>query len=163
LLSQYLKRRFYKKYYSKCYEGIYDLPILNWQMINDKKDLKYFIKEGEKLKGIFLDYFLRDLWEKTLDEFILKFGFSEHFLQIIRKKKEIANLKAEQIITGKKGLTAFIKIAEAELQELIGDENGGGNFYSIKGALDIAGFNIDVKKTTVAEFYTHIETLKKRK
>ena len=105
MLSQYLKKRFYKKYYSKCYEGIYDLPILNWQMINDKKDLKYFIKEGEKLKGIFLDYFLRDLWEKTLDEFILKFGFSEHFLQIIRKKKEIANLKAEQIITGKKAVS----------------------------------------------------------
>ena len=103
-------------------------------------------------------YALRIQWRKLLDEYIERFGFSENFLEIVRKQKEILQFKVKRIVESDRSVNAFIKISEQELSELQKDDKGG-DFWQLKGTLDKAGFNIRPMETSVSEFYTHVKTL----
>lgn len=101
-------------------------------------------------------------WNVVYDGYISRFGLSEDYLKLIEKKKEIAGLKVERMISGQKSLNTFIKIAEIELESLQkGDRKDEVDFYESKAQVEKQiGFVLDPKKITVAEFYSYIKVIK---
>ena len=149
-----------------AYTTIDELPILNWDKICSGESLAFLYRSksvyiSRKKVGFVKFYFLNKLWRELQEEQIQKFGFSDDFLAICRKKKELIMLRQQKIVNDDKSVNTFIKIAEDELKEMQKD-SGGGNFWQLKGALDRARFNITPSETSVTEFYTHVQTLVKQ-
>lgn len=162
-IKKYFKDRIIKYYSRNCYQSIDELCIFYWNRIQETGNLSYLIRSEsvhiEKRKvGKLREAGLKKLWRKLLDEYILRFGFSDNFLEICRLQKEILNLKIQRGTKDDKTVNIFIKIAEEKLISLQQIDKGS-NFYELKGALDRAGFDIRPMETSVAEFFTHVQTL----
>ena len=65
-------------------------------------------------------------------QYIERFGYSEQFIDVMSKKREIALLKVDYITTGDKSLKVFIQIAEKELEEMNGADV---DFYESKSTI----------------------------
>lgn len=143
------------------YESIEDLPIWNWNKIHDKGDLTYLRinringhKTSEEHKS------LSETWDKIFSEYIDRFGFSDSFLSIMDKKKQIAFYKIEKMVTGDETIDTMIEICENELRQM-SEIKKGADFWQSKSSIEkMIGFALDAKKTSVIEFYSHIENLK---
>ena len=97
-----------------------------------------------------------------MTQFIERFGFSESFIKALEKEKELVLLQARMAITEDRSLSAFIKICQIEIEALRAETNSRSDFYEIKGVLEHEmGFQIDIKKISVAEYYTYFKALKK--
>lgn len=115
----------------------------------------------KKLPGKIQAFALAIRWRKLMDEYIARFGFSENFLEICRKEKEILIYKSKRIANNDKSQNAFIKVAERDLDELKNGA-GGGDFWELKAYLEKNGFRINPFKTSVSEFYTSLKMLSKQ-
>lgn len=139
------------------------LPILNWNKIHDGGSLAFLyvdknINLSKNKTGFIKSHFLHELWRSLQEQHVERFGFSDDFMSICRKQKEIFLLRQQRALNDDRSLNAFIRISEEELVAMQ-REGKGGNFWELKGALDRAGFNVVPSQTSVAEFYTHIQTL----
>ena len=108
-------------------------------------------------------YALSIVWRKLMDEYIERFGFSENFLEIVRKQKEILNLKVKRIVESDRSVNAFIKISEQELSELQ-QQDKGGDFWQSKAYIEKGmGIRINPLECSVAEFYSYFTVLKQKR
>lgn len=146
------------------YTSIDDLPIWNWNKIYEKNDYS-FLKIGRKDSQITKSEFseLKKAWEKIFSEYIERFGFSYDFIAIHEQKKMIALLQLEFIETGDRSKITFIELAQKELSMMTGGETKV-DFWKSKSILEkYLGFQIDVKNTSVAEFYSYYELIKEER
>lgn len=100
--------------------------------------------------------FLSELWKKIYDQYFEKFGLGENFISILEKKKEIAMMKCDRWLSGDKSMETFIKVAEIELEEM--QSLSSGDFLETKAFIEkTLSFQIDMKHTSVSEFYTYFK------
>ena len=160
-----LKNFFYKTFgktfdisHIEHWDSIDTLPIYNWMKVHESGDFAYLMRSKSKvaeweLKG------LEKVWRKLYENYIERFGYSESFVQIMEKKREIALLIVRQIEKNDKSMNTFITIAEKELEEL--EKDGTMDFYTGKSLLEKSlGFHIDIHKMSVAEYYSHFQLVK---
>lgn len=149
-----------------CYQGIDELPIFYWWKIHEEKNLSYLIKTQsiyivKKEIPTIQRYALGVLWNKILEEFILRHGFSDQYAEIMRKTKELIKLKIQKIVNEDKSQNAFIKVCQEELNDLQ-SQMTGGNFWELKVMIERQlGFAIDPMKTSTNEFYTYVKMVEK--
>lgn len=147
------------------YESIEDLPLWNWNKVQERSDYTYLRmnrinsnatpEEQQELKKV---------WEKLFAEFIDCFKFSAEFKDQVMKEEEIAILINQKIQTGDKSINYFIELAKRELEAMKPKESSVTSFWQTKSAIQrLVGYRIDAKNTTVMEFYSEIELLKKEK
>ena len=139
------------------------MPIFNWWQVNSAGDLSFVLVERPKKKLnkkqlIALDKY----WKIIFDNYISVFGFSEDFIRQLEKKKQIAMLKLQMIISDDLSIQTDIDLAYIELLQLIDQTSGQSDFYETKTSMERnLGFILDPKKITVREFYSYIKNLKK--
>lgn len=152
-----LSHRILLKAYGRKYWGsIEEMPIYNWFKWHEEKDNTYLSK-SRKI-GSLVNYF----GDKIMTQFINRFGFSEVFIKALEKEKELVLLQARRALTDDRSLNAFIKICEIEIEALKKETTERADFYEIKGMLEHEmGFQINIKKISVAEYYTYFKAIKK--
>lgn len=139
------------------------MPIFNWWQVNSAGDLSFVLVERPKKKLnkkqlIALDKY----WKIIFDNYISVFGFSEDFIRQLEKKKQIAMLKLQMIISDDLSIQTDIDLAYIELLQLVDQTSGQSDFYETKTSMERnLGFILDPKKITVREFYSYIKNLKK--
>jgi hypothetical protein len=106
-----------KRKLGSYYSSINDLPQWNWNKIHDTGNLAYLEKldnyrnlQEKETEG------LVELWHLIYDDFLLEFGLSDNYREVLRKQKEIANLKLQYINTSDRHLLNLIEIEELELK-----------------------------------------------
>jgi hypothetical protein len=110
---------------------------------------------------MFAQYALALIWRNIYDEYIKEFGFSEGFLDIIRKQKEIALLRVDKIVSGDKSIQTMIDVCNFELDG-IKKMNQGGTFYELKVYIEKGmGIRINPIECSVKEFYSYAKLLEK--
>jgi len=98
-------------------------------------------------------------WRKLYDEFIAEFGFSESFLEIVRKQKQIAKLLVKKITTDDPTLETMIAICEMELADMQRIGNSV-SFYQAKGMVEKEmGMKLDLHQCSVKEYYNYIKLI----
>lgn len=144
----------------KLYEDLDELPILNWFKVHETGDLSWLMKnrksksQSEKLKTH---------WKELYDMYITAFGFSDHFLKVLKKEAEIALLMIKKAETGNETLQTFIEIKQHQLK-LSQQASSKADFYQIKGVMDkFFGFGSNSKKMSVMEFYSNIKLMENAK
>lgn len=150
---------------AECYESIEDLPLWNWNKVHEKSDYTYLRINrinGQVTKEEYL--FLKNLWEKLFAEYIDTFRFSKEFLAIMEKKIQIAYYQKEFLLSGDLSLQTQINLMEMELEGMQPIEETKQSFWQSKATIErLLQFQIDAKKITVIEYYSHIENLKREK
>lgn len=152
-----IKRRFTTRL-PNHFGTIEELPIYNWWKVHESGSYEYLLHQRRELKKK-ENKGMREVWKSLYNQYIQRFGYTDQFLETMAKKREIALLKVDMITTGDKTIKVFIKIAEKELEEMVGEDM---DFYTGKSMLEkTLGFYVDIHKVSVAEYYSHFQVAKK--
>lgn len=135
--------------------------------IHEEHNLAYLVRTdtlhiGKRKVNKLREIALASIWNQIMEEYIKRFGFTEEYLEIVRKQKEIAQHQMKRIITGDRTIETFIQICKNELKQMQNDMTGS-NFWELKGHIEKGmGFVINPMRVTVAEFYSYIKILEKQ-
>ena len=136
-----------------------DAPVYIWNKVHETSDLSWLLVKRKKLNKK-LSEFLSKVWEDIYNQYLAEFGWSDIFLDIVAKRKEIIELKMELISTGDRTNLTWIALAEEELIELK-EGIGKGGFMQSKMAIErTLRFQINAHTTSIKEFYSYLKELK---
>ena len=145
----------------EVYGSIDDLPQWNWVQVHKSGNLAY-IKKLDTYRKIEEDNSLEleKIWLEIYDEYLEEFGLSKEYKEILERKKNIARMKNEFIMTDNRTLLNFIKIEEMELKNTL-DNSGGMSFESVVDGIEkIQKIPINIKEITVYKYNNYLRTLK---
>ena len=138
------------------YNSITDLPVWNFDKINQTGDFGYLCKEYKKCK---LTKELIETWDNIMNEFILNFGISDKFKEYLSLKVQALELFKEAYVDGETYKRVLAKVRDSEA-EAIFKEGTKQNIYDISAYLTKNGFGrIDLKAITVMEFYSYLKQI----
>lgn len=142
----------------KFYSDIDEMPVYNWFKINSTQDLSFLLVKRKKLRPSEIKFLSKE-FSKVYDQYIAMFGFNEMFLEILIKRLTIAKMQLRAIEKKDRGMATLIKIQEAELAQMVAMQPPTSTFYEIKDYVENkAGFQIDIHRMSVTEFYTKLKT-----
>ena len=145
------------------YSGIDTLPIYNWWKIHSAEDYSYLLKDRRPGKyPLVQQEALNSFWVRVYDEYIKEFGFGRDFLDILRKRQQIARLKLQFIQTEDFSFKTFIAIEEQELAEML-NVAGEASFYQVKARMErVLKYTIDPHRMSVSEFFHTVKDLQNK-
>lgn len=127
------------------FDSIDNLPIWNYNKILESGN---FEKYGVKSKKI---------WEQIEKEFFYKIGYNEKYFEILRIRANIVLNKAKYYKTKNSSLKTLISIEKAKLEQILGEKKASEFSLMVASLSKFMGFKIDVKTTTVSEFYSYLK------
>ncbi len=142
-----------------CYTDIEEMPVFNWFKVHASQDYSWLMIKPKSVspKNV---HALQAKWKSLYDQYLKAFGFNESFLAIIEKEREIALMQVELAETGNRTINTFIGLEKQKLNLLRSKTEAGANFYEIKTYVEKQmGFQIDIRKMSVMEFYTTLKTI----
>ena len=146
-----------KKPLGKVYTSLEELSIWHWNEANKTGDLKHIIKKGKPSTET-----LNEAWIMLNNEHLERYGISELYQKILKKKKQICKEQADFIITGDRILLNSIGLGKSELKRLE-DEQQETDLYNVIATLDKEfGRSIDPKETSVVKFHSYINLINKK-
>lgn len=143
-----------------CFRSIDELPIKVWFDIHGSGDYRLLLKviitiDESDFERLF------DFWQELYNEYMDRFGLSEEFKDNLNKQIEIANLKAQLVITGKRHLRTIIKIKEEELNSGKTDVEKPVELETLLARMSkYYGFKLESKELTVTQYYSYLNTVK---
>lgn len=162
-----LLRAHFKALRNKLHNSIEEMPIYNWWKIHETKDISYLFKkeiDAKKYKkNITLEdnKFLSIRWQRLYNQYIQRYGFSDEFLEVIEKERQIALMKIEMFESEQFTMETAIEIEEYNLNKKKESKiKVKSDFYQNKALIEKrVGFRIDVKNCSVVEFisYTNLQ------
>jgi hypothetical protein len=137
---------------AKFFDSIEEISIYNWQKVVDTGDLKWIvIEDGETTEKEAVN-----AWHTLQDQWIVQFGNSKSWKDIITLKHEIWMLYAEYLETGNQDIEMEADLLMADYLEMKTKEIKA-DFYKEKAKLDIEiGFRVDPKSTSVVEYFSYL-------
>ena len=143
-----------------CFRSIEDLPIKAWFNIHKTGDYRLLMKEVVTIDANDFQK-LFDVWNSIYNQYIEMFGLSEEFLADLNNQIELANYKAEFIITGDRYFLTLIKIEEAKIAV---DKSENDKPFELEILLakmsKYYGFKLESKELTVVQYYSYLNTVK---
>lgn len=139
------------------YTTIDELPAYNWFKCIENKEYKYTLKDVSKYNDK-LKQKCEDAFNKLYCEFIDTFGISKELGDIVNLQRQILVLEID-IALGKKAAKTFLNIKKLELEDKLNVEKPKTNTHKV--AIEkYLGFRLNLKETTVTEYYNYLEVLK---
>lgn len=138
------------------YTSIYDLPILNFDKINQTGDLTWLLKERKnKLK---VDKKHIETWSKIYDEYLNEFGVADIFKDYVMYMKEAIRLYNEAWNEGKRHCRTLAEIQVNKADELM-KKSTSINLGELAGHMSKSFGQIDVSKISVYQFYYNLKIM----
>lgn len=141
----------------RYYQSIRDMPIYNWVRIFQDKQLNYaLIDHNGKI-----DKFVSQVLYKLQDEHAEIFGIDERYIDYLRAQVSLEILYNDMYLNNDKTIQNRINVLEAEIKENYKQESKTSFQDAIIFVEKQMGFRINQKETTVFEFYSYMENIKK--
>ena len=139
------------------YKSLDELPIYNWDKCVRSGELKYLLLDP----NLKCDVDLLELFMKFHQDYLDIFGAneeSERYLSLLKQKIH----HIEQIILGVKFHKNYLKIVDFEIEAIEKKKGDSQDLFDICAILSkFMGFQLDVKKVTVIDYYKYIKLLEK--
>jgi hypothetical protein len=139
------------------YKSLEELPIYNWDKCVRSGELKYLLLDP----NLKCDVDLLELFMKFHQDYLDIFGAneeSERYLSLLKQKIH----HIEQIILGVKFHKNYLKIVDFEIEAIEKKKGDSQDLFDICAILSkFMGFQLDVKKVTVIDYYKYIKLLEK--
>ena len=139
--------------------SIHDTPIKVWFDIHETGDCRLLLKEmcevsSEEMSDLWM------VWEKIYNEYIDKFGLSEEFLEDLNNQIEVANYKAEFIISGDRYYKTMIRVAEDRIKMTKEDNSKPMDLEVILAKVSkYYGFKLSSKEISIVEYYSYLKAI----
>lgn len=131
------------------------MPVYYWHRLHDSGNVGYLFKKVNLKPGKYLKA-LDVIGRELMDEYVARFGFTEDFLSVCRKKRELVKLYQKRITTGDTYWQTFIDICEHELEVM--QQPRKTDFYEFKAQVEQRlGRSVDEMTTSVAQFYSYVK------
>jgi hypothetical protein len=147
-----------KKLESRYYDSIETMPVLNWWKIHEENDFKWLLS-NEKKK---VNRYAQNVFKRVKSEFINEFGIDRKFEQYLDKVWKLELLNIDMALTGDRSKKIFADILELEINDLLNEEEIKVHNHGVIHIEKYMGFKLDVKKTTVYEFYSYVKEIEKQ-
>jgi nitrate reductase beta subunit len=139
--------------------SIEDTPIKVWFDIHKTGDCRLLLKQFREVS----EKEMADLWivwEKIYDEYILEFGLSEEFLEDLNNLIELANYKAEFVITGNRYFKTMIQVQEETIKMTKTNMDEPPKLELILAKVSkYYGFKLSSRELTIAEYYSYLKAI----
>ena len=104
---------------------------------------------------------LEKQWIILYDQYIKEFGINEQYEKYLHKKRKIAIMKCDLVITDDNIHKTFIKIEQMKLSDML-DKNQLVKFMDVVSMLTkFLGVAINTKAISVLEYYSYLRYLEK--
>lgn len=141
----------------KLYESIEDFPVYNWFKCIETKDYSWCLVEKIEVKEDEL-YKLAICFENLYFQFLDRFGISDELNDILDIQNQIKVLEID-LKLGKKTAKIFLNIKKLELEDKLQSDKPKNTTHKV--AIEkYLGFKIDLKSTSVLEYYEYLEDFK---
>ena len=149
------------------YDSIDTFPILSWERLHQKKDMVHLLIKPVKLtKAQKIE--LSKVWTAIYNEYIRVFGFEDNYKSILEKQAQKLRLQYKYIISGEKTgvrdktILNFIRHKDKEIEALKNMNKGSkGDVFTAKMAIEKKmGYQLNLHRMSVREFYTYLKELK---
>lgn len=131
--------------------------MVNWDKIHETGELKYLFRKEIEFENC--DQLKRD-WAKIYNEYILEFGLSEKYKQILKLKEEIAIKQAEFLETNNRVLINYISLDKERLKDITKTTEKVVNFKkNVTNIEKIQGIRINPLTITALEYFNYLRNL----
>lgn len=133
------------------------MSIYLWVKIHETDDLSNLIID----KNVECNIDFKKIWKQLQDQYLKHFGLDEATKKIIEKERNLILLYEDAYVNENRDQFTFIEIEEREIEEMKSKiENHKTDFYMSKSKLEsILKFPIDMKNTSVKEYYSYFKML----
>jgi hypothetical protein len=147
-----------KRCSNRYYKSIEDLPVYNWWKLHEENDFKYLLRDSNKK----VNKYSINIFKSIKDEFVNEFGIDRRYEQYLDKvwKLEMYNIK--MALTGDKSDKIFADILEFEIEDLLNEQETKVHNHGVMHIEKYMGFRLDIKTTTVNEFYGYVKEIEKQ-
>lgn len=155
------------------YTDIYEMPIYNFFKVMSYENFGFLHKDStnKSPKSIVKDESDKavKIWHDLNNQYMDEFGQDEKTFDLLDKKRDLGMLKTDFIITGDKFKLTLIELKELEIKTFENQSNGEENVSVFNANEEIGvlskylGQIIDVRKTSVHQYYTLKNNLKAQK
>lgn len=147
-----------KRCSNRYYKSIEDLPVYNWWKLHEENDFKYLLKDSNKK----VNRYAINIFKSIKDEFVNTFGIDRRYEQYLDKvwKLEMYNIK--MALTGDKSDKIFADNLEFEIEDLLNEQETKVHNHGVMHIEKYMGFRLDIKTTTVNEFYGYVKEIEKQ-
>lgn len=141
----------------KYYDSIDTLPILCWHKIKETGDLKWLLRTKGNVMLVNLDV----AWYKINEEFFNEFGVTDDFKRWWKYEVEYHVQLTQSYLQNDKSYRTLAFVAKAEADSMLKDIEAGSFNESIGIVSQFMGHRVNPAQTTVREFYSYIEIMRK--
>ncbi len=142
------------------YRSIDDLPIKRWFSVQKTGDVSFILTEQREIEPA-EEVELWSIWENIFNEYMERFGLSEEYKEDLQNKIDLANLKADFIISGDRYFKTMIRVQEEIIRA---NQDDSGKEFELEILLakmsKFYGFKLTSRELTVAEYYSYLENIK---
>lgn len=143
-----------------CFKTIDELPIQIWFSVQKTGEISMLLKNIE-------EYCEEDapelwsIWETMFNQYMERFGLSDEFMEDLKNKIELANMKADFIISGDKYFKTMIRVQEEIINANTDIETKPFELERLLAKMSkYYGFKLSSRDLTVAEYYSYLENIK---
>lgn len=147
-----------QKLKSRYYNSIEELPVLNWWKLHEEDNLNWLLKNPNKKVNIYAAGILK----KVKGEFIDVFGIDEKYKTYLDKIRELELIEINIALGGAKSLKNKANMLEIDLEDLLNKEEIQVHNHGVMHIEKYMGFKLDIKSTTVYEFYSYVKEIEKQ-
>jgi len=143
----------------KTYSSIHNCPIKVWFDIHKTSDCLLLLTEPQEITPEQTNE-LWSIWDKIYNEYIAEFGFTEEFLADLNEKIELANYKAEFVITGDRYFRTMIRVHEERMKVNSTSEKEPPKLEVLLAKMSKHyGFKLSSRELTIAEYYSYLKSV----
>lgn len=144
----------------KYFKSIDEMPIYNWFKLQETNELTHLLKV-KKLCSKREVLILQNALQSITNEYIDFFGINDQYKKILELKRNIRIKEIQLITTGERINKTFIKVLKSELNLLIQSAQKSDTGNVSVHVNKYMGYRIDLKSTSVKEFYSILNHIKK--
>jgi hypothetical protein len=157
-LHLYWLSKLEKTYSDRYYKSIEDLPVLNWWKLHEENDFKWLLKDSNKK----ITKHSIKIFKSIKSEFVEEFGIDRKYEEYLKKVWKLELIKIDIALSGDKSKKIFADILELEIEDLLNEQETKVHNHGVMHIEKFMGFKLNVKSTTVNEFYSYVKEIEKQ-
>lgn len=143
------------------FDSIDTMPIYNWFKLQESNDLGFLLKK--KISTTKRDIeILKEVLKKITNEYIDAFGVSDQYKNILQLQSEIRQKEIDFVLTKHRINKTFINVLKGKLKAALeSNQRSDTSTVAWVHAKKYMGGSLDMKTTSVREFYSILNEFKK--
>jgi len=148
----------YETILDKCWISIDELPLYNYRLLREKKDLTYLFKKKQDITREEEAQELNDLYTDLEFQLMDEIGVSDEFIEAFRIRNELRALEIRKEVNKDNSLNMFIKMKKRELESFRNNKeiNLGKLLAQVNNYFKTTYREINI---SVREFYIQVELM----